>query len=307
MATRIPFDESYWEEYLSGQEASLPALPAVTQLSPRVTRLLAGNPGIMQLQGTNTYLVGTGTAQILIDTGEGRPLWHATLAEYLRTHHLTLEYVLLTHWHGDHTGGIPDLIAQDPTLQSRLYKHLPDRGQRPIRDGQRFTVAGATVRAVFTPGHATDHMCFLVEEEKSLLTGDNVLGHGFGVVQDLAEYMTSLARMAALGCERGYPGHGAVIEDLPAKMKVYIHHNEVRVQRVIAALADGVKISGRRVGLTIPEIGRAIYGEVPGEIIENAIVPFLSQVLWKLAEDRKVGFEPGEANKRRWFGLVAQQ
>lgn len=306
MATRIPFDESYWEEYLSGQEASLPALPTVARLSPRVTRLLAGNPGIMQLQGTNTYLVGTGTAQILIDTGEGRPIWGATLAEHLRTNQLTLEYVLLTHWHGDHTGGIPDLIAQDPAVQSRIYKHHPDRGQRPIRDGQRFAVAGATVRAVFTPGHATDHMCFLIEEEKALLTGDNVLGHGFAVVQDLAEYMTSLARIAALGCERGYPAHGALIENLPAKMQVYIHHNEVRVQRVIAVLAGGVRIPGKRVGMTVPEIGRAIYGEVPKELVENAIVPFLSQVLWKLAEDRKVGFETGEANKRRWFGLVAQ-
>jgi hydrolase len=261
----------------------------------------------MQLQGTNTYLVGTGTAQILIDTGEGRPIWHATLAEHLRIHHQRLEYVLLTHWHGDHTGGIPDLIAHDPALQSRIYKHHPDRGQQPIRDGQQFTVPGATLRAVFTPGHATDHMCFLVEEENALLTGDNVLGHGFGVVQDLAEYMSSLGRMAMLRCERGYPAHGAVIEDMPAKMQLYIQHNEVRVQRVIAALAGGAKLPGRRVGMTVPEIGRAIYGEVPREIIENAIVPFLSQVLWKLAEDRKVGFEPGEANKRRWFGLVAQQ
>jgi hydrolase len=150
-------------------------------------------------------------------------------------------------------------------------------------------------------------MCFLVEEENALLTGDNVLGHGFAVVQDLAEYMTSLARIAALGCQRGYPAHGAVIENLPAKMQVYIHHNEVRVQQVIAVLAGGVKIPGKRVGMTVPEIGRAIYGEVPRELVENAIVPFLSQVLWKLAEDRKVGFEPGEANKRRWFGLVAQQ
>ncbi|KAF3384772.1 Lactamase-like protein vrtG [Penicillium rolfsii] len=306
MATRIPFDEYYWEEYLSGQKASLPALPALTQLTPRVTRLLAGNPGIMQLQGTNTYLVGTGPARILIDTGEGRPIWHTMLVEYLREHHLTLEYVLVTHWHGDHVGGIPDLIAHDPTLQSRIYKHRPDRGQLPIADGQRFIVAGATVRAIFTPGHAVDHMCFLIEEENAIFTGDNVLGHGFSVLQDLAEYMSSLARMEALGCERGYPGHGAVIEDLPAKMQLYIHHNEARVQQVIAVLAESIKLPGKRSGMTIPEIGQAIYGEVPGEIIENAIVPFLSQVLWKLAEDRKVGFEPGETSKRRWFELVSQ-
>ncbi|PWY67726.1 Metallo-hydrolase/oxidoreductase [Aspergillus eucalypticola CBS 122712] len=306
MSTRIPFDESYWEEYLSGQEASLPALPALTQLTPRVTRLLAGNPGVMQLQGTNTYLVGTGASRILIDTGEGRPIWHTMLVEYLREHCLTLEYVLVTHWHGDHVGGIADLIKHSPTLQSRIYKYRPDRGQLPIADGQQFKVAGATVRAVFTPGHAIDHMCFLIEEENALLTGDNVLGHGFAVVQDLTEYMGSLVRMAALGCARGYPAHGAVIDDLPAKMQLYIHHNEARVQQVTAVLAETMRQPGRRGGMTVPEIGRAIYGEVPREIIENAIVPFLSQVLWKLADDRKVGFEPGETTERRWFGLVAR-
>lgn len=148
-------------------------------------------------------------------------------------------------------------------------------------------------------------MCFILEEENALFTGDNVLGHGYSVVEDLGPYMESLARMADLHCAIGYPAHGARIDDLPVKMRDYIRHKEARVWQVLSTLErsqtalTGVGQGRRVVGLTLREIVRSMYGSVPDEV-EKALVPFLSQVLWKLAEDRKVGFE-AEPAKRRWF------
>ncbi|GKZ73330.1 beta-lactamase-like protein 2 [Aspergillus niger] len=304
--SRIPFDESYWQDYLTGQEAHLPPLPELEELSDRVVRILGGNPGLMSLQGTNTYLVGTGKSRILIDTGEGTPCWIGRVVEFLQERQLDISHVLLTHWHGDHTGGVNDLVAYNPAIASRIYKNQPDPGQNNIVDGQVFYTEGATVRAVFTPGHAIDHMCFVLQEENAMFTGDNVLGHGYSVVMDLSTYMESLVRMSSQNCAMGYPAHGAQIADLPAKMQEYIHHKEARVQQVFSTLLRGKSdsaqsISNPRVGMTLQEIVRSIYGNVPAHIAERALAPFLSQVLWKLAEDHKVGFRPGDMAKRRWF------
>ncbi|KAK1139161.1 hypothetical protein N8T08_001217 [Aspergillus melleus] len=304
--SRIPFDESYWQDYLAGQEANLPPLPEWRELSDRVVRILGGNPGLMSLQGTNTYMVGTGEWRILIDTGEGTPRWIERTVEFLQERHLKISHVLLTHWHGDHTGGVNDLVAYDPGIASRVYKNQPDPGQNAIANGQVFYTEGATVRAVFAPGHAIDHMCFILQEENAMFTGDNVLGHGYSVVMDLSTYIESLVHMAAQSCATGYPGHGAKIADLPAKMLEYIHHKELRVQQVFSTLLRGNSEGAqqglnRGRGMTLQEIVRSIYGNVPPHIFEKALAPFLSQVLWKLAEDHKVGFRPGEMTKRRWF------
>ncbi|RMZ82916.1 hypothetical protein DV736_g6622, partial [Chaetothyriales sp. CBS 134916] len=278
---------------------------------------MGGNPGAMQLQGTNTYLVGTGRRRIIIDTGEGKSLWAENIVRILHERDLDIAYVLLTHWHGDHTSGVPDLIAHDPAIADRVFKHTPDPGQRSIRDGDIFAVEGANLRAVHTPGHAVDHMCFVLNEDGeaekgegntlALFTGDNVLGHGYSVEEDLGEYVRSLHRMRALGCRRGYPAHGAAIADLPRKMDQYIRHKEMREGQIVDALrqrrwqqqqmGNGSNVAS---SLTVMELVRELHGELPSDLVEKGLEPFVSQVLKKLAEERRVGFALVRGS-RQWF------
>lgn len=127
----------------------------------------------MKISGTNTYLVGRGAQRLLIDTGEGRPSWSAVLRELLAAEKATVKHALLTHWHRDHVGGVADLLKMCPEAQ--VYKHDGREGQLTIEDGQIFQVQGATLRAIHTPGHTTDHVSFLLEDENALFTGDSKL------------------------------------------------------------------------------------------------------------------------------------
>ena len=235
---------------------------------------------------------------------QGIPLWANNITKLLEERKLTLSHVLLTHWHGDHTGGVKDLVQYESTLADRIYKNRPDPGQHGIENGDLFRTEGATIRALYTPGHAIDHMCFVLEEENALFTGDNVLGHGYSVSEDLGSYMKSLRIMEDQRCEKGYPAHGVKIEDLPRKMSDYIRQKTTRERRIYKALLDQkartVKLGGGKGSLTTKELVRSAYGEVPEDVSQMALEPFTTEVLLKLAEDRKVGFEITSGSKR-WF------
>ena len=105
-------------------------------------------------------------------------------------------------------------------------------------------------------------------------------------------------------CEKGYPAHGVKIEDLPQKMTEYIRHKATREEKVYKALvgqkAKTVKYGGGKGSLTTKELVHSAYGDVPEHISENALEPFTTEVLGKLAEDRKVGFE-NKADNKKWF------
>ncbi|KAK7699596.1 hypothetical protein SLS64_011550 [Diaporthe eres] len=235
--------------------------------------------------------------------GQGMPVWITRLVGVLEELDVEIAYVLLTHWHGDHTGGVTHLAHYDSKYSGRIYKNQPDSGQNPIRDGEVFRVQGATVRAVFTPGHARDHVCFTLDEENALFTGDNVLGHGYSVVEDLGTYVESLHTMQDQQCQVGYPAHGERIVDLPAKVSEYLRHKEMRIRQVYTALLENRSRGpgGGKMGMEVSDIVRILYGKVPDDVSETALEPFLNQVLWKLAEDRMVGFRPGKT--RIWFAF----
>lgn len=95
------------------------------------------------------------------------------MTSVLSSEKATVHQALLTHWHGDHVGGVKDLLRLCP--QASVYKCAPDEdeGQLGIVDGQVFSVEGATLKAVFSPGHTEDHMAFVLEEEDAIFTGDS--------------------------------------------------------------------------------------------------------------------------------------
>ena len=260
----------------------LPALPETQRLSPRVVRILGSNPGKFTLQGTNTYLVGAGPSRILIDTGEGRPQWLAALKAALAREQCSISAAIITHWHHDHVGGIAQLLELAPATP--VYKNRPQgAGQRDIADGQTFEADGVRLTAVHTPGHTQDHVVLHLAEEDALFTGDNVLGHGTAVFEDLATYMASLRRMHGLFSGRAYPGHGELIEDGPAKVDEYMRHRQLREEQVVQVLRS----DSREEGWTPMELVKVIYRDVP-ENLHPAAAAGVYQILKKLEGEGKV-------------------
>lgn len=288
-----------FDDYLKGQVASLPSLPDVDQVSSRVLRVLGQNPGTFTFQGTNTFVLGTSDSRILIDTSGGEPQYASLLARVLEAQQITLKYVLITHWHGDHCGGVPDLVSMYPKLKDHIYKNDPEPGQQHIADGQTFRVEGATVTAVHTPGHSRDHMCFILEEEKAMFTGDNILGHGTSAVEDLGVYMSSLEKMRAQNCLIGYPGHGVTIESLPDKLKREVALKVRRETQILATLK--LCKEGGQASVSVTELVTAIFGASLEDTTRTmALEPFIDEVLKKLAGDGHVGFHI-RSGYRKWY------
>jgi len=249
-------------------------LPVVTRLSSRVVRVLGCNPGPMTLQGTNTYLLGTGTSRLLVDSGEGVPGWGAALRGVLEEQGCRVEHLLLTHWHPDHVGGAAE-VQEMAGGRCTIHK-WPREGDkelmgglevRALQEGQVLGVEGAEVEVVHTPGHTPDHLALHLREEGALLTGDCILGEGTAVFESLHHYMNSLDRILCLGPRRLYPGHGPVVEEPGPKIEYYIKHRREREEQVLACLSSGP--------LTSMAIVEAVYTTTPPDLHKAANVNVL--------------------------------
>jgi glyoxylase-like metal-dependent hydrolase (beta-lactamase superfamily II) len=277
-------------------------LPDVDVWSDRVVVALGQNPGAFTGPGTNTYLVGTGPRRILLDTGEGRAEYLPVLDRALaRAGGVSIQEIVLTHGHPDHMGGVVAVLDRYGPLRvsKRPWPGVDERypvDVTPLADGDRVTCEGATLRAIHTPGHAEDHLCFRLEEEGSLFSGDNVLGVGTTVIPprggDLLDYMTSLDRLLAERPGAIYPAHGPRIADGTAKIREYIDHRLAREREILDALRTGLEC--------VPDVVKRVYAAYP-EALHAAAGWSVTAHLLKLEREGRVRREPGaEPIAARW-------
>lgn len=220
------------------------------RLSPRLIRVTADNGSLMTGPGTNTYLLGGGARNewAVIDPG---PLHAAHVDAILAAAPGPIRWIFATHTHNDHSPACVPLKARTGAIvHGRVADHAewqdasfaPDV---PLHGGERFELPGpdgacTTLRAIHTPGHASNHICYLLEEEKLLFTGDHVMQLSTVVINppdgDMAAYLASLRALAGLDLEWLAPGHGFLMAQPQRAIEAIVAHRLKREAKVVAAL-----------------------------------------------------------------------
>jgi len=260
MAEDIPFNRE--DAAVAGQSE---------QLSPLIRRILCDNPGPFTFKGTVTYVVGKGRVAI-IDPGPDDPRHIAAVLDAVKGE--TVEAILVTHTHRDHSPATPAIKA---ATGAPVYAEGPHRAARPLnlgetnaldasgdkdfvpdivlKDGDVVSGTGWTVESVFTPGHTANHMAFALREEETLFSGDHVMAWSTSIVAPpdgaMGDYMASLDKLRGREETLFWPGHGGPVRE-PAKfMRALSHHRKLREAAIMKRLTSGDR--------QIPEIVAAIY------------------------------------------------
>jgi len=270
---------------LTGSNRPVPGV--VDLVDPLVRRLTAPNPSVMTGPGTNAYLVGDEMVAV-VDPG---PDDDGHLARIATAGAGRIRYVLVTHTHPDHAPGAAPLAE---SCGAELLGFDARDGFVPdaeLRDGDVLGLGPVRLRVIHTPGHASNHLCYLVEANgaetghtrRLLLSGDHVMGGSTVLISpldgDMSQYMSSLERL------RGFdppinaiaPGHGPVLEDARTEIEAVLAHRRAREQAVAAALL-------RRGEATVDELVVAVYVDV-----DPVMHPIARRSMW--AHLRKLGAE----------------
>lgn len=262
------------------------------RLNPRVRRIVAPNPGVMTGPGTNTYLLGDNEVAV-VDPGPAVP---SHIEAILGAAGGKLRWIICTHTHRDHSpaaaplaeacgaqvlGALPeDAIAQDETFR-------PDSLLKP---DQCLETPEFFLRAIHTPGHVSNHYCFLLEDEGMLFAGDHIMNGSTVVIippsGDMQAYIHSLQRLLAYPLQAVAPGHGELIHHARAEIEGLVAHRLTREAKVIEGLAS----TGR---CTVSELVKVVYDDVDSGLHKVAELSLTAHLI-KLQRESQVHFHHAE-------------
>lgn len=244
------------------------------QVSPLIQRVICNNPGPFTFTGTGTYIVGhsqPGSAVAVIDPG---PLDDAHLTALLAAvEGRTVSHILVTHTHRDHSPlarpfadrvAAPILAARPPAQDTHASGPLDEEEDAVfspdvmLTGGEAIMGQGWTLRALFTPGHASNHMAFVLEDENALFCGDHVMGWSTTVVAppdgDMTDYIRSLDVVIAAGFATLWPTHGAPVTEPAPFLAAYRQHRLDREAQILARLVAG----DRTIAVMVPVLYAAV-------------------------------------------------
>jgi glyoxylase-like metal-dependent hydrolase (beta-lactamase superfamily II) len=240
-----------------------PAYGLLRPVTDTASVLLCDNPGLMTLEGTNTWaLRGPGSDEtVIVDPG---PEDDEHIERIAALGNIPL--VLISHKHDDHSGAIDKIVERTGAVVRAVGSGFLRGLGGPLTDGEVIDAAGLRITVMATPGHTADSVSFLLDD--AVLTADTVLGRGTTVIDkedgSLGDYLESLQRLRGLGHRTVLPGHGPDLDDLEAVSAMYLAHRDERLDQVRAAL----RVLGD--DATVRQIVEHVYTDVDEKLWDAA-------------------------------------
>ncbi len=257
---------------------------SVGRTSVPVQRILGRNPGPMTGPGTNSYLIGS-SQLALLDPGPRDDIqcdnFLAAIGER------ELKYILVTHTHGDHSPGAQRLQAMTGAELVGLAAPASGNHDREFKPSKQWKHADVletdeyALQLIHTPGHVSNHICFLLQEEQMLFTGDHILQGTTSVILppdgDMSDYLASLTSLSLMPLRYLAPGHGELMEQPKAEIEKLIAHRLKREQKVLNGIDE-------LVSSTVDELVLEVYNDVAEHLIPWAKKTMLAHLI-KLQRD----------------------